>query len=105
MFRELSYQEKVVLAALSISRDNINIRGYEIQSYDSDGDLYLQPWADMNAVILGRTSVFVKRRNLAPVRVSQFRIYCKDDIIVYDLEERVKLFEEQNKSDEFKIPF
>lgn len=36
-----SYQEKIVLAALSISRDNIGIRGYEIKGYDMDGDLLI----------------------------------------------------------------
>ncbi len=76
---ELSYQQRVILAALELTKECSYIKGYEF--YMAGNDLVITPW--INIEDRGRVySEFL--------RVTNDKILGRDETIVSELEEKLK---------------
>ena len=76
---KLSYQQKVLLAALALSKEYNAERGYEFYA-GKEGDLILTPWHEL---------VEGKRTYFRSLRVTKEKIFGNDKDLVSELEKKV----------------
>ena len=74
---ELSYQQKALLAAEKICRENDGTRGYDISFIN--GILYLEPWSTLDG----------QKRIFADLLVGD-KILSREETLVNELEEKIR---------------